>query len=415
MNRVKNLLGHSLFKGSFVVMVGYLVANVMNYFFHVMTGRMLSVDDYGTMQSLIALNYFIGVLMGGFGYVVINFLGKGRRGEYFSKIVFLEKKMIWISTGLFFVVLFLYPVFLYFLKIDDFLAYFVFCLPILFSFVPTIYQSALKVDYKFLMFSVLGVVMALTKIVFSYIFLEQNFKVAGSLGGIFVSSLIVTALGWFLVRKYFRTKEIKKIKFDKGLVKFSFLSLGVSFFLIGIYSFDIILVKHYFSRYEAGIYGALSTVGKIILFGCTAVLTVAYPIFVKKRDEVEKLKKVFLLSLLFIFVIGVSGVIVFWFFPEFVVGNLFGERYNQVASYVGLFGVFSFLLAVLHSMILFLLAMEKKAAGFLSGLVLAGSVILVVFYHDSIKAVVYNLTVSCGLGLILGTWFVIKEFKERKR
>jgi hypothetical protein len=50
---VKKVISHPLIKGSTIIFVGSLMANLLNYVFNLLLGRFLYFYDYGTYATLI--------------------------------------------------------------------------------------------------------------------------------------------------------------------------------------------------------------------------------------------------------------------------------------------------------------------------------------------------------------------------
>jgi len=416
MGKVKQIIKSSLFKGSVIVLAANIVANFFNYLYHFISGRLLSVSDYGLLQSLIALNYFLGVLIGAFSFVVINIVGQVKDSGVFWRVKLLEKKSIILSLFCWLAFLLLFPLLKSFLHFESFLVYFVFTLPVLLSFLPTLYQSALRGQLKFTEFAVINILSTFAKTLFCLVLILAGWKILGALASIFISSIVAVCLGWWWVRKIWpKGKEVKKIGVRVDVWRFSVLSLITSFCFISIYSTDILLVRHFFSGWQAGLYAAVSILGKIIFFGATAVLLVAFPLFVRYKRNLEKLRQVFWLSFLFIGGICLAGLFIYKLFPEVIVGLLYGDSYSQAATYLFKFGVFVALLAVLNLFTQLLLSVESNKAGFLAGLVAVLQILLIILNHRDIEAVINNSIVSVVFGLILGLFFVIKVVDGKRK
>ena len=65
-----------------------------------------------------------------------------------------------------------------------------------------------------------------------------------------------------------------------------------------IITMDLILVKHFFSDQDAGVYATLSILGKIIYFAASPVASVMFPIVAGKHAKGEKYFEFLLMSLL---------------------------------------------------------------------------------------------------------------------
>ena len=74
-----------LITGSAVMFVGTMVANVGNYLYHLLMGRMLGPKGYGELESVIAVTYLLFIFLAALNLVIAKFVAnlkgkKDRRG-----------------------------------------------------------------------------------------------------------------------------------------------------------------------------------------------------------------------------------------------------------------------------------------------------------------------------------------------
>ena len=104
--RVKN---NRLIKGSFILLIGSLVVNISNYFFHFSMGRMLGPSDYGVLASLLSVLYLVSVFSGTLSTVAAKFTADFFSAKNFGKIHLLIKrlttKFFWVGLAVFLIFL----------------------------------------------------------------------------------------------------------------------------------------------------------------------------------------------------------------------------------------------------------------------------------------------------------------------
>ena len=119
--------------------------------------------------------------------------------------------------------------------------------------------------------------------------------------GAILALVIGGIAGYFLANIYL--KSIKKIKVVKPDISAKdFLKFGLPVFLVNLsftslYTNDIILVKHFFPAYEAGIYAALAVLGKIIFFATSSIPMVVFPLAAYRHSQGEKTRHILKVSL----------------------------------------------------------------------------------------------------------------------
>lgn len=416
MLKIKQLANHHLVKGSFIVLIGNSIVSFLNYLYHLIAGRLLLPDQYGLLESLIALTYFILVFTQAFSFSVINLIARAKKSLIFSLVKQLENRALKLSFIFWLLFLILFPFLKEFLHLPNFLIFLLFSLQVFFCFLPAVYLSTLQARLKFFSFSLVGISQSLSKDIFAFVLIFIGWQVKGALGGLIISGLIGLLIGQKLVKKYWKRKSEKQnTKLTNHFWRYSFLSLVTNLALTSIYSTDILLVRHYFSSYQSGIYSAVSVLGKMIFFAATSILLVAFPLFVKYKDDYKKLSQTFGLCFLFLLIICLVGLFVFKLWPGAIVKLLYGQGYAEAISFLPYFAVFISLFAVLTLLVQFLLALESSLASWLAGIVALSQIFLILNRHLNLKMIISNSLISTAFGLLLGPFFVIKVINEKKQ
>lgn len=406
MKKVKNLLRSQVFRGSFIVLLGTTIANLLNYLYHLFTGRLLGPEQYGLLSSLIGSTYFFGVLSGTFSISIINLTGNQKKELIPSTIHFLEKKAIRVSFFLWLLFLTLFPLFKKIFHFQEFSIFFIYSLQLLLIFVPTIYLAVLQAKLKFLYFSIIAVSITVFKLLSTLIFIKTGFKIQGALAG-----LVATGVGAFILGKIFTTKLWPRKKIPKNNIKlgrkfwsYSFLVLLTSLFLTSLISTDLILARYYLPALDSGLYSATSNLGKIIYFTAFSALTVAFPLFIKHKNNPQKLKRVFHLGFLLIAVICFVGTLSYKLFPQLIPVLLYGPQYKSTAPLMFPIAINFSLYAFFHLSILVLLALGKPLSVYLTGFAALGQIILLSFRHQTPAIFIQNtffvLIFACFIGLV---------------
>jgi len=418
--KIRQTIGSTLFQGSFLVLSANIIANFFNYLYHLITGRLLAPDQYGLLQSFIALSALLGILTYLFSYPVVNLAVKTNSKSISSLVKVLEKQSLKFSLILWLVLIASYPLIKSFLHIDNFFLFLIFSLQSFIYFLPIIYQSVLRAKLHFLYFSLLGIIATLTKFIAAPFFIFIGWGLGGALGAFVVSGLSIIFAGQYWVRKFWPGKiKEKRYKLKSSFWQFSLLSLITNFFLISLFSSDILLVRYFLDPYLSGIYAAVSVLGKMIFFGASSVLIVVYPLLVKFKKNPRKLMKIFGLTFFALLFMTIIGMIVFKFSPHIIVNVLYGSKYKAAVYYLPIFSLFVSLLVILNLFIQFFLALEYKMAGWLAGLAAILQIFLIIIRHENIKAIIENSIISIAVVLALSFIMIIKYFNgwyyEKKR
>ena len=120
------------------------------------------------------------------------------------------------------------------------------------------------------------------------------------------------------------------IPFQEGLQAIVFFSGQVI-----INNFDIVLVKHFFPSDEAGLYAAISLVGRLVNMCAWSVVNTMFPVSAGVRSDEREAQPVLLTSLFLVFLILSSLILGLSLVPSFLWRTIFGAHFG-LAHYGGL-------------------------------------------------------------------------------
>ena len=69
---IKKLIKDDFLKNNAIFFIGSMAVAVLNYLYHPILGRMMSVEDFGEVQSLISLFIQLSIFMGVFNIITVN-------------------------------------------------------------------------------------------------------------------------------------------------------------------------------------------------------------------------------------------------------------------------------------------------------------------------------------------------------
>jgi O-antigen/teichoic acid export membrane protein len=151
---------------------------------------------------------------------------------------------------------------------------------------------------------------------------------------------------------------------------------------------DILLVKHFFPPEPAGLYAAISQVGRLLYFVCWfGVVNVMFPVSAAAKDE-DHHPKSLLLPLMLVFGISAFFVLAVALAPHLVMGLLFGERFIHKEGLLWLYAAATALYSL--SVVLIAYEMSRRIAntGWLQ-LVFSGALAVAIgLLHGSLREVV---------------------------
>jgi O-antigen/teichoic acid export membrane protein len=158
------------------------------------------------------------------------------------------------------------------------------------------------------------------------------------------------------------------------------------------------LAKHFLSNQDAGLYSAMSLLGKILFFGTISVSVVMFPRVAAIHAAGRRAHRTVNLSLAL--VAGAGGVVVAAYFlaPNQIVHLLLHKpEYENIASYLGLFSLAMLGLALSNVLVYYFVAVHKRRFvwGVAVGAVAFG--ILLKLHHGDLGQFTSSVTIAIDL------------------
>lgn len=398
-------------RGSLVVLVGTLGGSFLNYLFHLVMGRLLSPAEYGVLVSLFSLLYIVGVPGAVLGTTAAKFASKYKAKGDFKAVT---EALVWTSkvilaSGL----TLLFLSFLFRCQIAGFLRISNPLLPVLFSVfivllilgsVPTGFLQGLL---RFKAFSFISFLGPLLKLLLGVGLAALGFGVFGVTWGLILSSILITIITLALLKKNLRFPFLESSFVVSDLLQYALPTTVILLALTSFYNADVVLVKHFFSPEEAGIYSSVVTLGRIIFFGLSSVGVVMFPVASEKYESGRDPSAVFVNSLKLVGLGALLAVVLYSLFPGLLVRILFGEAYIGVVPYLGLFALFMALYSLVNLLVQFFLSIrEMRIAGPLCALAAIQALALWFFHGSLLQVIRVNIAVAVFSLVALGFYYL---------
>jgi len=351
---------NNLLKNNIIYLTSVAIGGILGYLFHSMLARELTVGGYGEFQAMNSFMMISGVFFSAFSYFIIRYSAvfasnNDRLGQ--SKFLeFIIGKFKWPAWGFFIVFLAVLPLAKNLLHLENYWGLIFISFAMFFSFYASFYSNSLQGWSDFLAVGTIGVLAVLIKLISGFILARIFMSSSASA----LSFLFSALASWIIAKAYFRkkwriTREKEKDftwrekyfsgqSFKKALFHIFIFSLGLAV----VSNLDILIVKNMASSELAGYYGALSVLGKVILWFNFAVASVLFPDACSDGhlNRPANKKSVFG-SYGIITAISLPALLIFYLFANFLVVFMFGKEYLAVASNLWLFGLMAFFLSLL--------------------------------------------------------------------
>lgn len=404
----------ALIKNSSVVLAGTLVANIANYLFNLLLARQLGPADYGILVSLFALAALATTPAAAITPVAVKYVADFRQTGYRvlrSFWGYLTARII--ILGLFFLLaaLLLNSVIARFLNITNPGLVFMIMIFSAIMFLATINRGFLQGLERFSQFSWNMALEAVVKLIIGVGLAYLGWRVFGALLGPILGITFAYLLSTYNLRLIIRSPAQKSFT-PRGLKKYSLYSLGVVVFSTLLINSDVILVKHFFPSYEAGLFGSLSTAAKILLFLSAPIVTTMFPMIANLVAAGKSHWRLLLGSLTLVLATTTAILAVYIIAPGFALKVLFGSQFTAGAPFLAFYALGVMLYSLSSVLIQYYLSIKQRA--FI--LPVIGATILEIgliwFRHSSFSQVIANIVITQAL--LTAALFTLYLFQKRK-
>lgn len=403
---VLRIFRNPLISGSVITFLGFLSGNFFNFLFNVYMSRSLSVAEYGTFASIVSIILLYSFLAESFIPTVVHFASTYFANGEIDKSRGLFIKVTKLALG---VGSFGFLIFIVFSKsISDFfniqnenLLIFV-GFTMLFAFTGAVNRAFLQAKLAFSFITYLSIFSSTFKLLIGVVLVFLGLGVYGAVWAFFLEFFIQYLIMLVPLRTFFSKKGESKMHI------LTLLAYGAptTLTLLGFASFitaDIILVKHFFSARDAGIYAGLSLLGRVIYFFSAPIITVMFPLIVQRHARNETYTHVFKTAVFFTFISSIFLTAFYSLFPELCIRILLRrDEYLVLKPLLWYFGLYMIVYSLLSVLINFFLSVKKTKIYIPVVISAFLQVLILVFFHRSMQEVIsVSLSVTSLLLLVL--------------
>ncbi|MDD5254421.1 MAG: oligosaccharide flippase family protein [Candidatus Nanoarchaeia archaeon] len=401
-NRIRKLSRTDIVRDNFILFFCLIIYNAIGYLFHFFAGRALGPGDYGTFTVLLSLLYLSNVVLTVIQTSITKFAAEFKDDKEKLAYLFVNSLRrlsfygILLTIGFFIIS----PWIARFLKINSVWPVLISGTFLFLSFIVSVNRGILQGLQNFKKLGFSYIFEGLVKIVFGVGLILIGLGVEGGILAFVLSYIAAFLITLFPLRSLF---SMRKIHFDtKQVYKYSYVVLVALTLLTLIYTVDVTLVKHFLDPLEAGMYGAMSLMGKIIFFGTLSVSMVMFPKSSELFESKGANKSILYKSLGLVLLFGIPVTLFYFLFPTLSVNLLFGSAYMEMASFLGIYGLVMTLFSLVYLISFYLLSIKQsKFIYILLGFVLVETALIWLF-HSTIGVVAYiMLALMAALFLVM--------------
>ncbi len=420
MKRIRKIIDHPLFSGSAVMIGGSMIVNVINYIYHLVMGRILGPVNYGVLASLFSILYIVGIVPTSTSVAIVKFVSSGKNpGEVALIYRSIKVLVLKIALGISLLTAAASPVIANFLHIENVMLIILISPILFFSLITLVNQAASQGLLKFMGFVLPNLTASVVKICLGVMLIYLGFSVFGAIVGVLMGGIIAYFVSIPYVRKIQKAGKFKKNYDLKPFLIYSMPVFLQALAFTSIFTTDLILVKHFLAPFDAGIYAALSTLGKIIFFASSPISSVMFPVISGRNAKGENYMKVFWVSLALTFVVSGLAVATYYFFSDLAISILYGKEYLSASADLVWMGFFILVYTLAMLLVNFSLSLGKTRIIIFPVLAAVLQAVLIWVFHSGIREIIQVSLVICilmlfGEAMYLGYNRLSKEYAKIK-
>ena len=312
-------------RSGFAVAAAVLVANLSNYGFQIVTGRLLTVDEYGLLAGFMSAITIIAVSTSALQTTAARAIAVGenrpeRRG-FFDDLT----RTACLGAVIFAVIVAAVAPFLSgFFKIG-LIPIFVLGAYALPSSLDSIAAGRLQGARRFRALALYSACQAIAKLGLAFVLIVAGLRVGGLIAGLALSSAVVSLVGMSASREV-GAVEAHILSADVRRGFFAFLLLWV------IVSVDLAFARAYFKPHDAGVYAAAAVLGKAVLWLPAVVTQLIFPSLAQRSANQQGSASVMSRAVIIIVAISSTAVVGLRLFGGPIFTILYGSRYDGAAD-----------------------------------------------------------------------------------
>lgn len=399
--KILTLLTHPVVSGSAVLVVGNMAANVVNLVYQVLMGKVLNPEGYGILLSLYSVLYILSIVPLSSSVSIVKFISSAKDVKERTKAYLAIKRFIWWTAIILSLAVVVLSVPLArFLKISDIVSVLLTAPVLFFSLITLVNQASCQGILKFMGVVLPNFTMSAVKLVVGLALVFLGFYVRGVMLGVVIGGIAAYILSLYYIRGRFDEKVNGRYDL-KSFFVYSAPVLIQALAFTSFFTVDVILVKHFFPAVDAGIYGAVSTIGKIIFFAASPVASAMFPIVSGRKARGEKYFEVLIGSLLLTLVISAGAAFVYYLFPGLILQTLYRKEYLVAQSELVWMGIFIAFYTMSSFLVNFFLSIDKTKVVVIPLVFAILQIVGIWFFHGSLLQVIQISLGVCFLMFLI--------------
>jgi len=404
-NKIRSIFSDNLFRSSGRLFGAFMVASVFNYLFQIVMGRLLGPGQYGLLNALLSLLVVLSIpistLLMAVSAKAAEYRARSDGGGISGLYSQVTRRVLKAGGAGLIVFLLCSSLIGSYLRAPSLVPVLLLGTAAFFSLLGPVNTAMLQglQDYKWL-----GITMALSgpaRLVFSVLPVLAGFGINGAVGGLVATGIFAWWITYAPLKKHITTPGDEErgghLAFSRVMPIFA---ANLAFAVMT--QADIVLVNRYFLPHEAGVYASAAILGRAVMYIPGSIVLAMFPMVSETKALNTSGRHLLFKSLLATSFFSGGGALLFYLFPEWIIGTFFGAGYLEAASLLKYFGLAMLPMAFLLVFMNYFVAREKNVFSYIMAVCAVLEIAAMHLYHSTPLDIVKALSAAGVLALLTG-------------
>ncbi len=385
-----------------IVLTGIAVGNVATAAFHLITARWLGPDGYADLAALLALVGIVSFPLAGAQFSVARGVAHARAANDEDEIRRIHRRYVASTTALgatatVAVAAAAIPISTL-LDLDSSTTVLVAALAVLPGFVLPVIVGLIQGLQRFTLLATTQMAVPVSRTLLLLVAVGLDLGVAGALGANAAAFVATTCLFAWLLRTWLRKPSSVSaiaVRTKSVLVP----AVGGILAFTSLTTLDVIVAKIALSDYEAGLYGAASILGRLILFLPAAVAAVLLPRVASRSALGQETRSILLLSMGATAALALLATAFYALAPDLILRLAYGADFVPAGDLLWKFGLAMTLFAVVNVVFVYDIGRSRARTAVLMGVAAVVELLGFAAFHDTANEILL-VDICVGAGLL---------------
>lgn len=416
-------ISRELRRGGLILLIMMMLANAFNYLFQVLMGRMLTIEEFGTMNALFSLFAIVSLPIGVVTTTTARYVATySAQGETEKIVKFLKRLFLYIMFGAIGVLVFgviLAPLVSRYTNVNNTLLCVLLAVTVAGGMFMPLVNGTVQGTKRFFGLGILGCGSTGVKLVVGVILVLLGFRLYGVMSALIAANLAMTLVGLYMLRGYIkqnvRMDAVELTLGKKDIAYYTMIAFAVNLCIALLSNVDMVLVKRFFTDSQAGLYGTAALFGRLVLYIPSALVLAMFPIAAEAEVAGSGSRSVLTKALLYVGGLAVLCAAGLNLFTGLAVKLLMGAKFLPAVPYVRMTALMAVPVGLMVTLANYCLAIKKMrmlAVSMAVGCI--GCVAAIEIYHASIAGIIVTVSVTASVLFVFNLVYLLRTKKNDK-